>query len=109
MAAARDRVAPAPTSALAKRYPNAVVLRPPPSGRHAIPAASVRVSPTAILAGDTSQRIEVTFTLRRAVRSSSFSVRLPERWLHPRGRTPYVRAGRGVARSMFAMSPPARA
>src|SRR4051812_7747852 len=94
VAPARDHVARAPTSGLAKRFPNAVVLRPPPAGTHKVPAGSVRVTPTAILAGSPGQRIDVTLKLSRAVRSGSFGIRLPARWLQPRGRTPYVRSVR---------------
>src|SRR3954447_1484792 len=88
IAPARDQVPSTPATGLAKRFPNAVVLRPPPVGTHKISVGSVRVTPTAILAGDPGQRIDLTLKVRRAVQSGSFGVRLPARWLHPRGRTP---------------------
>ena len=57
-----------------------VIFRPPPDGRHELPAGRVTVTPTAIPAGDPSQKIEVTLRLSRTVRDGTFGVRVPARW-----------------------------
>src|SRR5262245_47339244 len=82
-------------SRLAARFPHSVLLRPPPPERHATSAGTFTVSPSAIPAGAPGSRIGVTLRLARSVRSGSFGVRLPSRWLHPKGNTPYVGAVRG--------------
>src|SRR5436190_635105 len=102
--------AASPRSRLAKRFPHSVVLRPPPPERHATSAGTVTVSPSAIPAGATGQRITVTLSPRRGRRAARFGVRLPSRWRHPKGNTPYVAAvrGRGSGRiSLEGLNPPA--